>query len=54
MDMSAFLPVWIIGAPLVFAIVERFMTPGVARSDGRLASPQPGRTGPSSAAARNL
>jgi hypothetical protein len=29
--MGAFLPVWIIGAPLVFAVIDMFMTPKTSR-----------------------
>jgi hypothetical protein len=35
--LSVLLPVWIIGAPLIFAIVERMRTPRPARGEPMIA-----------------
>ena len=36
--MEQFLPVWLLGAPLVLAIVSLFRTPQVRRTNARIAS----------------
>ena len=49
---TALLPAWILGAPLVLAIIDRFMTPAVVRSNAVQAGTAGVRTMPPRDASR--
>ena len=52
--MNALLPLWIIGAPLIVAIVDRFMSPAVGHNHYETDATRTTRTTPAGTASRAL